>query len=555
MDPNKLTISPSSLELQVQDLKLPALSDFSKVKLVLSVNNYTQCLVYPFKTMTIPSVDDYSVLEISIMHLNSVIAGIEVPLTLFKNKKSQTFKLHSNHPGKRSPPDKGENNEITLSIKFWPNDSPINAYKEHIKELEKKVKESEEKVGVGMRTQRDLQDNFEEITKNLAKMIRNQEETINNLVSEKEKMNEYLKEVEIELKKKSLNEEENEDFRFCGRIFNSEMNLKGNRRMKSFESRNKKENLTKGGGKGAKGQKEYVEQLEVEVRAVKVENEQLRNSLREYRQQVEDLEYKLSEMSLSTSGDKVSEKQSSGLVLSLRSEMSKMAAKYKNRINKLSESRNNLIQENKILAEKNLELEKQLNIKPTEIPKPLENKPSSYKLLGKYANNIQKVENYLAKSPKPPKDSESLDKYLQILHTPPSFRKKTPELKSSRSQKDPVDTLLEDFTSKSDLPIQFVKESEGIYTFGSKRVFIKLENQKLFIRIGAGFMSVEDFIKSYLPVELERQNRDKSRELEGKAGPFSKVVKEEKFVTCFGVQRRSASASKLPSKPAIYNNY
>lgn len=550
MDQNKLTTNTSSLELQVQDLKLPSLSDFSRVKVILTVNNYTQCLVYPFKTMTIPSVDDFSVLEISIMQVNSVIAGIEVPLTLFKNKKSQTFKLLSHQPGKKSSPDKPDNNEITLSIKFWPNNSPINAYKEHIKELEKKVKESEVKVDIGMRTQRDLQENFEEITKNLGKMIKNQEETINNLVMEKEKMNEYLKEVEIELKKRSLNENFNEDLRFSGKMFSSEANMRPGRRMKSFEVGKKKMKSKE----GDIGGKEYVEKLENEIKNLKVENEHLRQLLQEHQQKVEDLEYKLSEMSVSTSGDKVSEKQSSGLVLSLRGEMSKMAAKYKSRINKLSESRNNLIQENKILIERNSDLEKQLNLSQPDSAKPPEPKPNSYKLLGKYASNIQKVENYLAKSPKPEKDSEPLEKYLQILHTPPSFRKKTPEVKSSRIPKDQVDSLLEDYASKANLPIQFIKETDGIYTFGSKRVFIKLENNKLFVRIGSGFISIEDFIKSYLAVEVEKLNRDKSKELENKNVKFTKIAKEEKFVTCFGVQRRSASASKLPSKAVIFNN-
>ena len=535
MDSGKLTSRSNSLELEILDLHLPALEDFSKVKVILSVNNYTQCLTYPFKTMTIPSVDDYSILEISILQQSSLLGSIEVPISLFKNKRSQTFKLLNASQNKKSSPSKQDNNEITLSIKFWANDSSVEEYKEQIRKLEQKVKESELKVGVELKNQLQMQENFEEITRNLSKMIKNQEDTIQNLINDKEKINEYLKKVEFGFRPACL---EGRDVGGQGKFLDKAiLQKKGTdrKRMKSFELSNREKLVSK--QQFESFDKEYVKGLESELQSLKTENENLKNSLSSYQQKVDDLEFEVSEMSVSTSGEKTSDKNSNeGMVLNLRGQMARMASKYKARISKLIESRNTLIQENKALLQRNQELEAQLSSSQNDRSKsPSSIRPNSYKLLGKYANNIKKIENSLNKSPRL-SNGEELNKYLQI--TPTSARR-TPELRLKA--KDPIDALLEEQSLLSQ--IKFIKESEGIYSFGSKRVFIKLENNKIFIRIGAGFMTLEEFLKVYLPLETDKIN--KTKELESR--PLSKA-REEKFVTCFGVQRRSASVTKLPCK-------
>ena len=40
--------------------------------------------------------------------------------------------------------------------------------------------------------------------------------------------------------------------------------------------------------------------------------------------------------------------------------------------------------------------------------------------------------------------------------------------------------------------LMFVRESEGVYKFGSKRVYIKVEKgDQIFVRVGGGFMAIE----------------------------------------------------------------
>jgi len=54
----------------------------------------------------------------------------------------------------------------------------------------------------------------------------------------------------------------------------------------------------------------------------------------------------------------------------------------------------------------------------------------------------------------------------------------------------------------------FIRESEGVYNFGHKRVFIKIgKGNQILVRVGGGFMHIEDFIEQYTPEEAEKYQR------------------------------------------------
>ena len=50
----------------------------------------------------------------------------------------------------------------------------------------------------------------------------------------------------------------------------------------------------------------------------------------------------------------------------------------------------------------------------------------------------------------------------------------------------------------------FMRESEGVYNFGSRRVAVKVEKDSIKIRVGGGYLSIDEFIDQYTPVELEK---------------------------------------------------
>jgi hypothetical protein len=44
----------------------------------------------------------------------------------------------------------------------------------------------------------------------------------------------------------------------------------------------------------------------------------------------------------------------------------------------------------------------------------------------------------------------------------------------------------------------------GYYNFGTRRIFAKIMNGKLVIRVGGGYMVIEEFIANYADQELAR---------------------------------------------------
>ena len=53
----------------------------------------------------------------------------------------------------------------------------------------------------------------------------------------------------------------------------------------------------------------------------------------------------------------------------------------------------------------------------------------------------------------------------------------------------------------------FMRESEGVYQFGSKKVGVRVEKDKINIRVGGGYLSIDEFLDQYTPGELEKLER------------------------------------------------
>eukprot|EP00351_Strombidinopsis_sp_SopsisLIS2011_P002870 CAMPEP_0116881924 /NCGR_PEP_ID=MMETSP0463-20121206/14013_1 /TAXON_ID=181622 /ORGANISM="Strombidinopsis sp, Strain SopsisLIS2011" /LENGTH=67 /DNA_ID=CAMNT_0004534309 /DNA_START=573 /DNA_END=776 /DNA_ORIENTATION=- len=53
----------------------------------------------------------------------------------------------------------------------------------------------------------------------------------------------------------------------------------------------------------------------------------------------------------------------------------------------------------------------------------------------------------------------------------------------------------------------FMRESEGVYEFGSKRVAVKVDKGKINVRVGGGYLSIDEFLDQYTPAELEKLER------------------------------------------------
>lgn len=66
---------------------------------------------------------------------------------------------------------------------------------------------------------------------------------------------------------------------------------------------------------------------------------------------------------------------------------------------------------------------------------------------------------------------------------------------------------INNYPDRQKLKIMFMRESEGVYQFGTKRISVKCVKDKIEIRVGGGFLSLDEFLDQYTPVELEKLER------------------------------------------------
>lgn len=80
---------------------------------------------------------------------------------------------------------------------------------------------------------------------------------------------------------------------------------------------------------------------------------------------------------------------------------------------------------------------------------------------------------------------------------------------------DNIDVAMADYvnTRPNFLEVPFVRVEKGVYLFGSKIVKVKLQNNRLIMCLGGGFMSIDEFITIFTPPELEKMIERKKYDL------------------------------------------
>jgi hypothetical protein len=112
-------------------------------------------------------------------------------------------------------------------------------------------------------------------------------------------------------------------------------------------------------------------------------------------------------------------------------------------------------------------------------------------------------------------------------------------------KEDAVDKKLAEFINnypeRSKLKIMFMRESDGVYQFGTKRVAVKVEKDNIKIRVGGGYLSIDEFLDQYTPVELEKLERKDPLKR------FSEKVAIQKTIVGTGV-RESSPVARSPGR-------
>ena len=54
--------------------------------------------------------------------------------------------------------------------------------------------------------------------------------------------------------------------------------------------------------------------------------------------------------------------------------------------------------------------------------------------------------------------------------------------------------FINNYPERQKLKIMFLRESEGVYQFGTKRVAVRVDKDKINIRVGGGYLSIDEFL-------------------------------------------------------------
>ena len=74
---------------------------------------------------------------------------------------------------------------------------------------------------------------------------------------------------------------------------------------------------------------------------------------------------------------------------------------------------------------------------------------------------------------------------------------------------DEVDEMLASYINKMDVVLPISRLGGGQYMFGSKKIYAKVLNKKLVVRVGGGYMDMAEFITTYAESErLKLQHMD-----------------------------------------------
>jgi len=69
---------------------------------------------------------------------------------------------------------------------------------------------------------------------------------------------------------------------------------------------------------------------------------------------------------------------------------------------------------------------------------------------------------------------------------------------------DAVDEYLAKYINLMQCPVPIQRLGNGYYLFGTRKIFAKIMNGKLVIRVGGGYMVIEEFIATYADQEVNR---------------------------------------------------
>ena len=84
--------------------------------------------------------------------------------------------------------------------------------------------------------------------------------------------------------------------------------------------------------------------------------------------------------------------------------------------------------------------------------------------------------------------------------------KRVPNERYRAVKGDIVDELLAKYINSMEINVPIRRLGDGFYLFGTRKIFAKVLNNKLVVRVGGGYMNFGEFIDAYAMIELKKIN-------------------------------------------------
>lgn len=76
---------------------------------------------------------------------------------------------------------------------------------------------------------------------------------------------------------------------------------------------------------------------------------------------------------------------------------------------------------------------------------------------------------------------------------------------------DPIDKKLAEYINNQPhnekLKLMFMRVEDGVYDFGSRKILLKIERDKLQVKVGGGHLLIDDFVQQYTTAEVKKVER------------------------------------------------
>ena len=265
------------------------------------------------------------------------------------------------------------------------------------------------------------------------------------------------------------------------------------------------------------------QKLLAQIRKLEFALQKAQSDLEEKEQANQDLQDKVSNLEKTNSGSNFNEKKLKDLIRALEFQVDELMEQLETADNSRKKIKNEFQDAN----EKIISLEEQLYESKTiqnELLEQLKDIEDKFEdKVNELEEKLEMTEKQLEQSEKQLEQSEKQleqsEKRLSVVeeleYECQGLRKENHKLKYSvyiPRKGDNVDAKLSDYINgrpeNDHMKIMFLRESEGVYQFGQKRVYVKVEKGgQVLVRVGGGYMHIEEFIDTYSNNEVEKIHR------------------------------------------------